>query len=125
EFAYCYIDDVSIEPLEKLPLETVVDELPEEQITLENHRIYTFKNVLFDFDKADLLPISLDELQKLYSHLEANQNVTIEIYGHTDAVGTQSRNEQLSQERAKAVADYLMSLGLHSERIKWFGDGSS
>uniref|UniRef100_UPI00404A934B OmpA family protein n=2 Tax=Gelidibacter sp. TaxID=2018083 RepID=UPI00404A934B len=125
EFAYYYIDDVSIQSLEKSSSETIVDELPEVQITLENHKIYTFKNVLFDFDKADLLPISLDELQKLYSHLETNQQITIEIYGHTDAVGTQSRNEQLSQERANAVANYLMSLGLDSERIKWFGYGSS
>src|SRR5690606_12098979 len=125
EFAYYYIDDVSVESLEKLQPEPILDTIPEEQITLENYKIYTFKNVLFDFDKADLLPISLDELQKLYSHLETNQNVTIEIYGHTDAIGTQIRNEQLSQERAKAVADYLMSLGLHSERIKWFGYGSS
>jgi outer membrane protein OmpA-like peptidoglycan-associated protein len=125
EFAYYYIDDVSVEPLEKLQDKPILDTISEEQITLENHKIYTFKNVLFDFDKADLLPISLDELQKLYSHLETNQQITIEIYGHTDAVGTQSRNEQLSQERANAVANYLMSLGLDSERIKWFGYGSS
>lgn len=125
EFAYYYIDDVSIEPLEKLQPEPILEAIPEEKIVLENHKIYTFKNVLFDFDKADLLPISLDELQKLYSHLETNQNITIEIYGHTDAIGTQIRNEQLSQERANAVADYLMSLGLDSERIKWFGYGSA
>lgn len=125
EFAYYYIDDVSIELLEKLQDEPILETIPEEKITLENHKIYTFENVLFDFDKADLLPISLEELQKLYHHLETNQNITIEIYGHTDAIGTQNRNEQLSHERAKAVADYLMSLGLHSERIKWFGYGSS
>lgn len=125
EFAYYYIDDVSIKPLEKLQEEPLLEISKEEKITLENYKIYTFKNVLFDFDKANLLPISLDELQKLYSHLEANQQTTIEIYGHTDAIGTQIRNEQLSQERAKAVADYLISLGLHSERIKWFGYGSA
>ena len=109
---------MSIEPLEKLQPEPILEAITEEKIVLENHKIYTFKNVLFDFYKADLLPISLDELQKLYSHLETNQNITIEIYGHTDAIGTQIRNEQLSQERANAVADYLMSLGLDSERIK-------
>ncbi len=123
EFSYYYIDDVTVEPIEEAEPEIIepANEIP----VLENHKIYVFKNVLFDFDKADLLPVSLEELQKLYHHLETNQNVTIEIYGHTDAIGTQSRNEQLSQERANAVADYLMSLGLDSERIKWFGYGSA
>ena len=125
EFAYYYIDDVSIETLEKIQPKPSVDELPEEQYIIENHKVYTFKSVLFDFDKADLLPISLKELQKLFEHLKANKQLSIEIYGHTDTVGTQKRNDQLSQERAKAVADYLILLGLHSERIKWFGYGSS
>jgi len=51
--------------------------------------------------------------------------LTIEIYGHTDTIGTSRRNKELSLECAKAVSNYLISIGLHNSSIKWFGFGSS
>lgn len=121
QFSYYYIDDVSIEPLEKdVPKEKEI-ELP----VFEKEIIYTFKNVLFDFDKSELLEVSIEELNRLYKYLSENLNVNIEIYGHTDAVGLDSRNKELSEQRAKAVADYLISQGLNTSKIKSFGFGSS
>lgn len=108
-FAYYYIDEVSVVEIENYEVE----------------KTYTFKNVLFDFDKATLLDISQIELDSLYQHLESHSKLYVEIYGHTDAVGTQERNEELSQERAKAVQDYLILKGLNPTRIKAFGFGSS
>ena len=122
-FSYYYIDDVSIESLEKEEgklIEKVVEE-PEIKV----NEVYTFKNVLFDFDKSELLDVSKEELNQLYKHLSKNSNLNIEIYGHTDNVGLDKRNKELSEQRAKAVADYLISQGLDTSKIKSFGFGSS
>lgn len=122
-FSYYYIDDVSIESLEKEKVE-IIEEVIEEP-TLKVNEVYTFKNVLFDFDKAELLEVSKEELNQLYLHLRSNPNFKIEIYGHTDNVGLDMRNKELSKQRAKAVADYLISQGLKKSRIEPFGFGSS
>ncbi|MFP4844479.1 OmpA family protein [Winogradskyella sp. PE311] len=119
-FSYYYIDDVSIETVEKEEKEEVIDE-PEIKI----NEVYTFKNVLFDFDKAKLLKVSIEELDQLYKYLSQNSNLNIEIYGHTDNVGLGTRNKELSEQRAKAVVDYLISQGLNPSRIQFIGFGSS
>lgn len=93
-------------------------------ITFQPKKRYTFKNVLFNFDKAELLDISAKELNKLAQYLEVNKTLFIEIYGHTDNVGLETRNNKLSKLRAKAVSDYLINSGLDKNRIKWFGFGS-
>ncbi|EPR72428.1 outer membrane protein, OmpA/MotB family [Winogradskyella psychrotolerans RS-3] len=124
-FSYYYIDDVSIELLEKE--ENVKKETlkPVEEPTIKTNEIYTFKNVLFDFDKSDLLDISIKELNQLYKHLEANPTLKVEIYGHTDTIGLEARNQELSEQRAKAVSDYLIGKGLDVTRITSFGFGST
>jgi outer membrane protein OmpA-like peptidoglycan-associated protein len=80
--------------------------------------------VLFEFDKATLIATSVKELDELYTYLQERPTFTIEIYGHTDSIGTPKRNKELSIERAKAVSDYLIAKGLNVSRIKWFGFGS-
>lgn len=128
KYAYYYIDEVSIEALEKESLNLVV-ETPKKTITktptIKTNEVYTFKNVLFDFDKAELLAVSIEELNELYKYLIENSSLNIEIYGHTDNVGLNTRNKELSTQRAKAVADYLISLGINTNRISSFGFGSS
>jgi len=121
-FSYYYIDDVSIEPVEKEAPKKIVEEPKPEIIT---NTIYTFKNVLFEFDKAELLEVSKTELNQLYQHLYENKELSVEIYGHTDNIGTRKRNKELSQQRAKAVSDYLILLGLDKIRITSYGFGSS
>lgn len=122
-FSYYYIDDVSIRSTEKEEIKQIKQISKEPEI--KTNEIYTFKNVLFDFDKAELLEVSIEELNQLYNYLDKNLNLSIEIYGHTDNSGIEKRNKELSQQRAKAVSDYLISQGLHSSRIKSFGLGSS
>jgi outer membrane protein OmpA-like peptidoglycan-associated protein len=122
-FSYYYIDDVSIEPIQEDVL-VEEDEIPEEPL-IKTNEVYTFKNVLFEFDKAELLKVSKAELDQLLNHLNSNLNLSIEIYGHTDHMGLDTRNKELSQQRAKAVADYLISQGLNRSRIQSFGFGSS
>jgi len=108
----------------KEELQSKIEEKVEETL-LELEITYTFKNVLFDFDKAELLNTSIEELDKLSFYLKENETLNIEIYGHTDNVGLTKRNNELSLQRAKAVSEYLILKGLENERIQWFGFGSS
>lgn len=116
-------------PLEEEP--KLVPQKPSEEIIVEDEptfnteTVYTFKNVLFEFDKTELLSTSTQELDALYFYLKNNTNLTVEIYGHTDNQGTDSYNETLSNDRAKAVSDYLILKGLAPNRVSWIGFGSS
>ena len=124
-FSYYYIDDISIEPLEKEEEIVTKKTKTVEEPNLKANKVYTFKNVLFEFDKAELLEVSKAELNQLYKYLSENSNLKIEIYGHTDNVGLATRNQELSEQRAKAVEGYLISKGLSATKIKSFGFGST
>ncbi|RSK41597.1 OmpA family protein [Mangrovimonas spongiae] len=123
--AYYYIDDVAISLLREDTNELKIKVPVEKEHSFKKDKTYTFKNVLFDFDKATLLEASKNELNNLYEHLIKHPELHIEIYGHTDNVGTHKRNQELSEQRAKAVSDYLINKGLDKTKIKWFGYGSS
>jgi outer membrane protein OmpA-like peptidoglycan-associated protein len=75
------------------------------------------KNVFFDTDKFDLKEESRAELNKLVSLLQSNPLTKIEISGHTDNQGNKVKNIALSQNRAKAVMDFLVSKGIAKERL--------
>ncbi|SFW54270.1 OmpA family protein [Cellulophaga fucicola] len=128
DFSYYYIDDVSVEVKDReLPplYEETVPQITDATPKIERNKIYTFKNVLFEFNKADLLSASEEEINVLATILRNNKKLFIEIYGHTDAVGSQERNLELSNERAKSVATYLIEKGIDKDRVKWLGYGSS
>ena len=118
QFSYYYIDDISV-----VPYHLITTKQHDKETFIEN-KTYVFRNVLFDFDKSELLKNSIIELDELYDYLSENQNFNIEIYGHTDNVGLVKRNEELSLQRAKSVANYLIKNGLSQDRITWFGFGS-
>lgn len=82
------------------------------------------KNVFFETGKFDLRPESKVELDKLIAFLKANPNMRAELSGHTDNVGSPSANLILSQNRAKAVVDYLVKGGIDASRLvsKGYGD---
>jgi len=82
-------------------------------------------NIFFDTDKFDLLPDSKAELTKLIAFLSKNTTMHIEIGGHTDTEGSEIHNMTLSQNRAKAVFDYLTSNGVGAEKLSYKGYGES
>ena len=82
-------------------------------------------NIFFDTDKYDLKPESRVELSKLITFLNDNPGVSIELSGHTDNVGEDSYNQKLSENRAKAVYDYLLEQGIVKERLNYKGYGES
>lgn len=83
------------------------------------------RNIFFDFGKATLRPESISELNKLMKVLEENSTIKIEISGHTDNVSSDEFNQRLSENRAKAVVDYLVQNGVPKERLTYKGYGKS
>ncbi len=84
-----------------------------------------FKNVYFEFGKADLLDESKLELDRVVTFLSKSTNTTLEVAGHTDDVGSIAANQKLSEDRANAVRDYLVKQGVAATRLKAVGYGKS
>jgi OOP family OmpA-OmpF porin len=81
--------------------------------------------VLFDFDKAELRPESITELERVVKFMNDVPFATAKIDGHTDSVGSEAYNMALSDRRAKAVFDYLTSRGVDPARLKSQGFGET
>ena len=81
------------------------------------------ENVFFDLGKSTLREESFVELNKLYGFLKENESIRIEIGGHTDTRGDAQSNQVLSQNRAKAVYDYIVDKGISKERMNYKGYG--
>lgn len=64
------------------------------------------------------------ELNKTYEFLVNNPSVFIRIAGHTDNIGSNIYNEELSARRAEAVVNYLIDKGISPERLEFKGYGS-
>ena len=87
---------------------------------------FSTNEILFDVNKATIKPSSnkiLDELGKILSE---NPSIKISITGHTDSDGTDSDNQKLSENRAKAVANYFQTkYKISPSRLETFGKGES
>lgn len=93
-------------------------------VPIEKEEIIELRNVFFDFNKADIKTASFAELKRVLGYLADDKIDAIEIAGHTDSVGPDSYNLDLSQRRAKAVLDFLVNNGISKDRItvKSFGE---
>ena len=85
----------------------------------------SFHSVYFDFDKSTLKPEAVAELDRAAKIMLDNPDVTLELQGNTDSVGTDSYNMKLGERRAKAVLDYLKSKGVAANRLKTMSFGES
>jgi peptidoglycan-associated lipoprotein len=83
------------------------------------------ENIFYDFDRATLRPESKTALNEMAQILRDNPNVTIEMASHTDRHGTDEYNINLSSRRARAVIDYLISVGIKADRLQSQGYGES
>jgi outer membrane protein OmpA-like peptidoglycan-associated protein len=83
-------------------------------------------SVLFASGKWELLPIARNKLDKVAEVLqEQDDSKKIVVEGHTDSVGSDQKNLDLSQKRADSVREYLVTRGVKSERIRAVGKGES
>jgi len=82
-------------------------------------------NIFFEFAKSTLLPESMVELERLVAILNQYPKMAIEVAGHTDNIGDDASNLKLSQDRAAAVAKYLLEHGIAISRLRSRGYGES
>jgi outer membrane protein OmpA-like peptidoglycan-associated protein len=81
-------------------------------------------NIFFDFNQSEIKPRSLSELDEVVRFLNENPKIKVEISGHTDNVGNETYNQQLSLKRAQSVVYYFSSKGISSSRLTQIGFGS-
>ena len=103
-------------------VETILSDLGAEQIE-EGILITVPDRVLFAFDKASLRAGARRTLQRIARVIEAYPDSPVEIRGHTDDVGSTAYNLDLSERRAQAVLDFLVSAGGSPGRLEARGFG--
>jgi len=117
--AYFYIDDVAVIELDPDPPPVVWTDGKE----VKPEEVYVLNHIQFEFDQYVLLPVSFPELDRLAKILEEKPQWKAEIIGHTDDLGGEDYNLQLSRQRATSVGQYLISKGILRERLTMIGYG--
>ena len=114
------------EPEPAQAIKEVIEEAVKEEkkeFTIDFEKIAN-KN-LFEFDSDKLSSDSHAGLDVVVAFLKETPNVTVKIEGHTDSIGSQAYNQNLSERRANSVAKYLTSHGIEKERVTTEGFGFS
>ena len=88
------------------------------------NKAITIQNIYYDFDKFTIREDAKTELDKLVLIMNEN-SVNIEIGSHTDCRGSEAYNDKLSQKRAEAAVNYIISKGIDKSRIIAKGYGES
>lgn len=86
-------------------------------------RFYNVENIYYNYDEWKIRPDAKKELDKLATLLKDNPDVVIELHSHTDSRANHAYNDELSEKRAKAAVDYLVSKGIAKQRVKHKGFG--
>ena len=81
--------------------------------------------IKFDINKATLKPESMGPINKIFKLMEKNPDINFSVEGHTDSDGDEATNQSLSEQRAKAVMDQLIKLGINADRLSYKGFGES
>ncbi|MBV7561817.1 OmpA family protein [Pseudomonas sp. sia0905] len=122
--AYCWVhgaDDQQVAVVEETVMveETVAPEPVAEAVRVE-------LDVKFDFDKAQVKPESMGDIQSLADFMKQYPQTTTVVEGHTDSVGTDAYNQKLSERRANAVREVLVNqYGVGGTRVNAVGYGES
>jgi outer membrane protein OmpA-like peptidoglycan-associated protein len=87
--------------------------------------VVTLPSVSFDAGKTTLKTSAKKTLQKIANQLKVNQSIRVNVEGYTDNTGKAEKNLSLSEKRAQAVRDYLVTLGLPADRITATGKGEA
>jgi outer membrane protein OmpA-like peptidoglycan-associated protein len=82
-------------------------------------------DVTFATGSAAISPSFQTTLNQVATSMVQYPDSLIDVYGYTDTVGSTANNQRLSEERARAVANYLISHGVASSRVRWQGFGET
>ncbi len=105
--------------------ETTPQESVSAPIIVQADSIIVLNEVLFETDRYQLKPAIFPKLDSVVLFMYSKPPLEIVISGHTDNTGTETHNLQLSENRARAVAEYLRGKGIDSHRIQHTGYGST
>jgi OmpA-OmpF porin, OOP family len=83
------------------------------------------RGVNFDFDKAKIRPGDAAVLDEAAATLKQNPNVTVNVNGYTDSIGSEAYNLKLSERRANAVVNYLERQGIPASQLIPHGYGKT
>ena len=92
---------------------------------IEVGKSYRLNDIYFDFNSYELNPESKIVIDEFFLFLNENPTLKVSIQGHTDNIGNDNDNLILSENRAKAVYEYLVSLGVDIKRVDYKGFGES
>lgn len=96
-----------------------------EMIPIKEGTVIRLNNIFFEANKAELKEESMASLDELASFLLDNKNIYAEIGGHTNGLPGDDFCQKLSNDRAKAVTEYLISKGVRPDHITWKGYGKT
>jgi peptidoglycan-associated lipoprotein len=102
---------------------TLINEI-DEVIKIAENENFIISKVLYDFASDEINKTAALELDKLVLILQKNKHVGVELSSHTDSKGTEERNMKLSQRRADAAVNYVVSKGIETKKIiaKGYGE---
>jgi OOP family OmpA-OmpF porin len=83
------------------------------------------RGVHFDFNKSNIRPGDAAVLDEAITILKQNPNVVVDVNGYCDIIGGMQYNQKLSERRANAVANYLLSGGIHATELRVNGYGKT
>ncbi len=96
------------------------------EVLLETYnKTFEIPNIEFEFGSKELTSLAKHSLDSLIQVLNDNPNIVVELAAHTDMIGSDENNQRLSDERAKAVREYLISRGILAGRLTTVGYGES
>jgi outer membrane protein OmpA-like peptidoglycan-associated protein len=98
---------------------------PNKPVKLRSKKPTVLNNVMFETNTTILLKESFVELDKLVSQMLKDKTIKVEVLGHTDNTGEESKNLKLSEERAKKIVEYMKAKKIDANRISYKGFGSS
>jgi outer membrane protein OmpA-like peptidoglycan-associated protein len=98
---------------------------PYKKVIVKRDKLELKEKLYFAWDEAKLEEASFPVLDEVVQALKDNKNFRVQVEGHTDSSGADDHNQTLSEKRAKAVLDYLVSHGVPKERLVSKGFSSS
>lgn len=101
-----------------------IKELIRSKQDIQGKKICAIQQISFEFGKSTLTRQDKIYLNEIVNLMKTNEDMKIRVNGHTDDVGTEEFNLNLSRDRAKAVFDYIVSQGISLSRLsyKYYGD---
>ncbi|MBO4771508.1 MAG: OmpA family protein, partial [Bacteroidales bacterium] len=87
-------------------------------------KIITY-GITFDIGKATIKPESMGEINRIVKLMNENPDLKFEVQGHTDNTGGASLNQTLSEQRANAIVNKMVEMGIDRSRLTAVGKGQS